>query len=205
MPFHRYTNLASAIHILSTKTITLLNPATWDDRNDAHFMAEYKRLRGAETLLALCFAEHTQTYHHWRVFANGADGVCIEFDKDRLLSTLKHPGLKHKAVDYYRINDAKKMPKVGVEDLPFIKRSPYNDEREYRVIYENAKAVEDYKDFPIDVSWIFRVTLSPWMPKALVKSVKAHLRTIDGCKKLDVFRSTLTDNEAWKSLTAHIK
>jgi hypothetical protein len=40
---HRYTNLAATIHMLCTKCITLLNPATWDDKNDAYFMAEYKR------------------------------------------------------------------------------------------------------------------------------------------------------------------
>src|SRR6516164_3658196 len=40
-----------------TKTITLSNPATWDDRNDAYFMAEYKRKVDAKTILALCFGK----------------------------------------------------------------------------------------------------------------------------------------------------
>ena len=83
--FRRYTNLAAVVHLLHAKAVTLLNPATWDDRNDAYYMAEYKRLKQAKTVLALCFAETTETYHHWRVFSHGADGVCIEFDKDRLL------------------------------------------------------------------------------------------------------------------------
>jgi hypothetical protein len=46
--FRRYTNLASALHILRDGCITLLSPETWDDRNDAYFMAEYKRLKKAK-------------------------------------------------------------------------------------------------------------------------------------------------------------
>ena len=79
--FRRYTNLAAVVHLLQAKAITLLNPATWDDTNDAYFMAEYKRLKQAKTVLALCFAETAETYHHWRVFSHGADGVCLEFNK----------------------------------------------------------------------------------------------------------------------------
>jgi hypothetical protein len=60
MPFRRYTNLAAAIHLLRKKTITLLSPATWDDRNDAFCMAEYQRILGFKTALALCFAESNE-------------------------------------------------------------------------------------------------------------------------------------------------
>jgi hypothetical protein len=54
--FRRYTNPAATIHLLRQKKITLLNPATWDDKNDAYFMAEYKRLKSAQngSGLVLC-------------------------------------------------------------------------------------------------------------------------------------------------------
>jgi hypothetical protein len=58
----RYTNLAATIHMLRSRTITLLSPGSWDDRNDAYFMAEYKRRKGLKTLLALCFANCGETY-----------------------------------------------------------------------------------------------------------------------------------------------
>ena len=80
----RYTNLASAIHMLDRKVITLLSPAYWDDRNDAYVLN--KERSTAKSVLALCFAETFETYHHWRVFASGRDGVCIEFDKQKLLT-----------------------------------------------------------------------------------------------------------------------
>src|ERR1700689_4340302 len=82
----RYTNLASTIHILKSQSIALFSPAFWDDRNDAFFLNSYKELKSAKSVLALCFAEASETYHHWRVFSHGSDGTCIEFDKDKLLS-----------------------------------------------------------------------------------------------------------------------
>jgi hypothetical protein len=85
----RYTNLAATIHLLRTKQITLLNPATWDDKNDAYFMAEYTRLNNAKAVLALCFAERSQTLSSLGVFSHGSDGVCIEFDKQKLLSAFE--------------------------------------------------------------------------------------------------------------------
>ena len=51
---------------------------------------------------------------------------------------------------------------------------------------------------------IRRITLSPWMPKALSDSVKGVLRSIEGCSKLRVFQSTLIANEVWKGLTARV-
>jgi hypothetical protein len=80
----RYTNLAATIHILKSRHISLLSPAFWDDRNDAFFMRRYKERKSAKSVLALCFAEASETYHHWRVFSHGSDGTCIEFDKGHL-------------------------------------------------------------------------------------------------------------------------
>jgi hypothetical protein len=162
--FYRYTDLAATLHMLRTRNITLLNPATWDDTNDSYFMSEYKRLKNAKSVLALCFAESEESYHHWRIFSSGGDGVRIEFDKPAL-------------------------------------RWPYGDEREFRVVYTNLSETVAAKDYPIALSSIRRITLSPWMPRTLSASVKATLRSIDGCSRLNVFQSTLVSNELWKKFT----
>ena len=47
--------------MLRTKSITLLNPATWDDKNDAYYMAEYKRLKDAATVLAFALQKATRS------------------------------------------------------------------------------------------------------------------------------------------------
>jgi hypothetical protein len=202
----RYTNLAATIHLLRTKRITLLDPATWDDKNDAYFMEEYKRYKKAGTLLALCFSETSETYHHWRVFSHGSDGVCIEFDKDNLLSAFENaPEIKTGYVDYKKINDLNGLRTMGLEQLPFLKRYPYKDEREFRVVYVDSKSAVELKNYKIEVGWIRRITLSPWMTKALASSVKETLKTIGGCSGIKISQSTLVDNEAWKKCTARVR
>lgn len=194
----RYTNLASAIHILDQKAITLLSPTLWDDRNDAYFLNQYKDRKSLKTLLALCFAETLETYHHWRVFAPGLDGVCIEFDKDRLLAAFRHAdNVLCRPVQYRQIPDVAKRP-PAVDDLPFLKRFPYRDEKEFRIIHSDQAELREYRSFPVKLHCISRITLSPWMPGPLIASVKSALHGIEGCANLKVYRSTLIDNEKWK-------
>lgn len=198
---HRYTNLASAIYVLKRRAVTLLSPALWDDRNDAYFMSQYKAQKSLQTLLALCFSEGPETYHHWRVFSHGSDGVRIEFDRTRLLAAFKGDRrVVARPVSYREIRTLKLDGASGIEDLPFLKRFPYRDEKEFRIVYRcDAEAVET-KSFPIALGAIARITLSPWMPLPLANEVRELLRAIDGCAKLKVSRSTLLENETWKRL-----
>jgi hypothetical protein len=54
---------------------------------------------GLKTVLALCFTQATEHYHHWHVFAGGSSGVCIGFDRDALLKAAhKHPEITPKEV-----------------------------------------------------------------------------------------------------------
>ncbi len=84
----RYGDLPSLIHLLTTHSITFLDPESWDDKNDSLFMRLYKENQSLDTLLALCFSQETETYHHWSVFAKGPSGVCISFKKQALLDEL---------------------------------------------------------------------------------------------------------------------
>jgi hypothetical protein len=203
--FRRYTNLAATIHLLENKCITLLNPATWDDKNDAYFMAEFKRYTRSKTVLALCFAECSQTYHHWRVFSHGSDGVCIEFDKQTLLSYIVDvPGIKYGSMNYKKINDIRKIESLNADELPFIKRQPYAHENEFRIIYTDDNHSLEHKEINADISCINRITLSPWMPSILAKSVRRNLKAIAGCSELKVYCSYLRESERWKQLTARV-
>jgi hypothetical protein len=203
--FRRYTNLAAVLHMLRTQTITLLNPATWDDKNDAYYMAEYKRLKQAQTVLALCFTESPETYHHWRVFSPGTDGVCIELDKDRLVTMWSdEKSVRMGAVDYKELQQLRDQVTIALAELPFIKRYPYRDEKEFRVIFESSDNADQFKDYRIELAWIRRITLSPWMPKTLAASVKDTLKSLPGCSSLKIYHSTLIDNEAWKGFTARV-
>lgn len=201
--FRRYTNISAAIHLLQTQRITLLNPASWDDKNDAHFMAEYKRLRGVETVLAICFAATGETYHHWRVFSHGADGVCISFDRKRLLGAFKaQAGITMGKMSYERVETVASWPELKVAQLPFLKRKPYEPEREYRVVYENKAEQIELFDLPIQLTWINTITLSPWMPPAFQLAVTTTLKAIKGCEDIEIVRSTLVGRGSWQALAA---
>lgn len=204
--FRRYTNLAATLHMLQTRKITLLNPENWDDKNDAYFMSEYKRLKNAKSVLALCFAEHPETYHHWRVFSHGNDGVCINFDKKRLLTVFQEDSdVKFGSVNYKLIRDMNGNNDLKLEQLPFIKRKPYKDEREFRILYSSYVKSEEYKHYKIDLNCMKRITLSPWISVPLYKSVKEILKGLCNDSNIKIVRSTLIGNEEWKKVTSRVQ
>lgn len=202
--FRRYTNLASTLHILQNRCLSLLSPDTWDDRNDTYFMSEYKRLKSVKTILAICIADREETYHHWQVFSRGSDGVCIEFDRDKLLAAFDAAGVTHRYVSYELITNVNTMRDVNLEILPFIKRWPYGDEREYRAVYVSAEEELPVFPVPIALAAIRRITLSPWLAPALVDPVKKTLKSLPGCGNLRIYRSTLIDNKQWQKLAGRV-
>jgi hypothetical protein len=193
----RYTDIPALVSLLTERKITLLDPASWDDKNDSRFLELYEEKEKLHSLLALCFTQADETYHHWRVFANGTAGVCVRFDRAALIKAVKQ-------VDHIRVGTVRYLTmteirdeKLDVHDLPFLKRYPFQDENEFRLIYESCDEEVGHLDVTIPLSSITRITLSPWMPKALSNNLKDLLRSIDGCSKLDIARSTLIKNEEW--------
>lgn len=197
-PLRRYTDLPALLHSLTTKSVTLLSPRLWDDSNDSVFLEQYRQRRSLKSVLALCFTEAPERYHHWKVFAPGSSGVRVEFNGSKLLAQLTdHPGIRSGAVKYKTIDEVTAHP-LPVRELPFLKRYPFRDENEYRVIYEDKEEELDAKTLTIDIDVITRVVLSPWLPKVLVPTIKSLIRGVEGCSGLHVTRTTLVDNETWK-------
>ncbi|MDB5532444.1 MAG: hypothetical protein JWO28_759 [Hyphomicrobiales bacterium] len=195
----RYTNVPALLHILQNRKLTLLSPATWDDKNDAFFMSQFKRRQKLESVLALCFAKAPETYHHWRVFTHGSDGACITFRREELVAKLScNAGIIAQSVKYKLIRELNAFS-PAVKDLPFLKRQPYKDEKEFRILYIDAKERFEAKEFDIDLTSIERVTLSPWMPKSLANAVRQTIHAIPGCDKIKVYQTTLLENDKWKS------
>jgi hypothetical protein len=199
----RYTDLPALVSLLAGKQLTLLDPRTWDDSNDSHFLSVYKERKKLKTLLALCFTQASETYHHWRIFAPGPSGVCIQFNRARLLAALRGVrGMRTGSVRYLSLPKMRRKRRLKVADLPFTKRHGFGHEHEYRFIYETRTDPLPAYSVPIPLSSISRVTLSPWMHKALLANLRASLRRIDGCAKLSIARSTLIGNDEWKELGA---
>src|SRR5271165_3347629 len=118
----RYTDLPGLIHLLQTETNTFLDPASWDDKNDAYFMELYKQHKKLSTLLAICLSMDSETYHHWRVFSNGSSGVCISFHREHLIHSLRDPSsIRYGDVRYLKIKELRANP-AAPDELPFLKR-----------------------------------------------------------------------------------
>lgn len=196
----RYTHLPAAIHLLRTQTLTLLDPSGWDDGNDVFYMEEYKRRKGLKSLLALCLSGAEESYHYWKVFAGNPAGVCIRLRQGMLLKSLRdHPDILVGEMDY-RLMTAARQKQLTLDDFPFVKRRAYVDEAEVRLVWgSDAKARNAYS-VPISAGCIGRITLSPWLPKALVGSTRDLLCGIQGCSHIEVVRSTIVASEEWKNI-----
>lgn len=193
----RYTNLPAVIRMLKTSTITFLNPATWDDKNDSYFMELYKDSGKLKSVLAICFSQESETYHHWRVFADGPSGVCVAFKKQELIDSVqRRKGVSVGEVEYVRIKELDEHWRT-TEALPFLKRAPFGPECEFRFVYTSKRTEYNFLDVDIKLSTIERIYLSPWMPKAVAESVKEVLYSIAGGAGFRVSRSTLIQNDTW--------
>ncbi|MBP2486297.1 hypothetical protein JOH50_002024 [Rhizobium leguminosarum] len=198
--FRRFTNLAATIHLLRMNQITLLPPDSWDDQNDRHFMDVYKKRKTLKTLTAICLSQAPETYHHWRVFSPNSDGVCLLLNRDKLLQAFNgYPGVRHKAVHYEEIS---RLPDLhpAIDDLPFIKRYPYEPESEYRIICESSTRKDLASSFDLLPGTVEAVILSPWMPKPLVNSVRGALRMINSTGRTAIYASTLISNSDWQKV-----
>lgn len=195
----RYTDLPALLSLLQSKHLSLLSPSSWDDRNDRNFMSAYAKAYALKSVVALCFCGRAQTYHHWKVFAPGAAGVCIEFNTETLLSSVPADGCyEHGCVRYRTISELDREKKNPC-NLPFLKRSAFKDEREYRIIFRSKEQDIQIKDLQISLHAIRGILINPWMPTPLFEAVKKSICQVDGCEQIPVSKSSLIDHEKWRN------
>jgi hypothetical protein len=196
----RYTNLPALIYLLKERKITLLDPKSWDDSNDFHYLDLYRGKKKLKSVLALCFTQTDERYHHWRVFAGGSGGVCIRFRREELVKAVtQQSGLRTGPVKYLKLDEIRNL-QLAIEDLPFLKRYAFGHEREFRMIYESKAHKVSNLDIAIPLSCISKITLSPWLHADLFPHVKTMLRSIEECGSLSIVKSTLIGNAEWKRL-----
>lgn len=195
----RYTDLPNLLYLLINSKLTLLDPSAWEDKNDIYFLLKYKELKKLQTLLALCFTTKAETFHHWKVFAGHSGGICIRFKKEKLLNSLTNTKITTGPVNYRLMRNLQSDPPL-LADLPFIKRKQYEDESEYRIIYEDRNKTNYVKSFAINLNCIERITLSPWLPLALSDTIKSTIRQIPGCSSIEIIRTGVVENMQWKRI-----
>lgn len=198
--FRRYTTLPYLLDMLHHKRLTLLDPARWEDKNDAYFLKIYKEKMGYASVLALCFAEAPEAYHHWKIYSGNPSGVCIEFFKGRLLSHFDpKKGFIHAGIQYKTINKLRENT-LHTGEMPFIKRYAYKGEEEYRVIFQSKDEKVSVKQILINLDTISKITVSPWIDSTSYKSIKLTINKIKDCEHIKVQKSTITENNEWKRI-----
>ena len=201
----RYTHLPALIQMLRSKSLTLLDPSSWDDSNDTFYLSEYKRRKNLKSVLAVCLSEADESYHHWKIFAGHPAGVCILLRQGILKKCIEAvPGTIFSSIDYKKMTVARKKT-LTVDDFPFVKRYGYIDEEEVRVLWQSFDEELPSLEIPIPISCIARITLSPWLPKSLFKSTQSILKEIEGCSHIQITRSTIVGNEEWKNIAKNTK
>ena len=195
---NRYTSLPIVLDMLLNRRINLLSPESWEDRNDAYYLEKYKKEKELQTILAICFSSVPETFHAWRIFASGLSGVCVEFDRERLLHAIpQEQGFNSSDMDYHFVDEVEsKRPEP--KQWPFLKRKPFKDECEFRIIYESKTELLSIKHIAIDLSCVRKITLSPWLSEPTAKSVSSIINSILGCGGLCVNPSSLIENSRWK-------
>ncbi len=192
---NRYTTLPYLLDYLQKEKLVLLDPESWDDKNDTELIKAYKEKANISKLFALCFSFKSETIHHWKSFANGASGCCIEFDAEKLLKIFdSNTKFRHGEINYHLINEAKRTS-IPIRDIPFCKRKPYEPEGEYRVIWEGKD--KDFVEIDIPLKAVRRITFSQQMQEPVFESVKAFLTNYFPVLAGKIIRSTVYENKRW--------
>ena len=195
---NRYTTLPFLLDLLRRRKIVLLDPSTWEDKNDVEAIDEYKRKKHLK-LFAVCFCAGDETIHHWRTYAEGVWGCCIEFDKDRLLASFSgKKGSRFQDVTYKKVIDLEnelKNNEIILEDFPFIKRYPYRFENEFRIIWEGNTS-QDSIEVGINLNSITKITISQKMPQSMRPTIE-ELLCSQVKKPPRINFSTLYRNRRW--------
>lgn len=196
----RYTTLSSAIDTLINRKLVLLSPSKWDDTNDISFMELYRAHKRVGSVLALCCTMSIETYHHWRVFTQGMEGVCLEFDRQQLTRALNAvPGIETGAMDYLNVRDLEALTPADAHRLPFLKRKGYRDEREWRILISCDDDAKQTFDVPVDPSSLVRIIFNPWLPPPLAENLRTLIRGLPDCSHVKIESSRLTNSERWKA------
>lgn len=193
---NRFTTLPFLLDMLNRKKLTLLNPNYWEDYNDRETMDTYRKKIKAESIYALCLTHKNETIHHWNAFADGTSGCCIEFSPTRLIEILDKENISHKKTEYIRIKDLPNL-EITTEQLPYVKRYPFEPENEYRIIAASKEKQKSIFEIDINIEIIRRVTLSNKMPENVFESNKKILLQIAPQLKGKIYHSTLYGNNNW--------
>lgn len=199
--FRRYTDVLSLLDMIQNERLSLLSPSLWYDQNDSFGLDLYSKRLGKGSVYALCLASSVETAHHWQIFSGHSHGLCIQLDREGLISHLDGlpDRLLHGPVEYLNLTQVRALKPIPTDRLPFLKRETFKAENEYRVIaWQDDFFATDSYTIPLPLSLIHRVTFAPAMPRQLAETLKAVICAKPGCEKIPFALSRLNNNESWR-------
>lgn len=193
---NRFTTLPVLLDLLKRRKLVLLDPSSWEDKNDSGLMLAYKERKEIEGLCALCFSHNDETIHHWRTFADGISGCCIEFDA--LALQLEFDGIPRVRYGYVKYRKMRELRDATIDEdeIPFTKRWPYRCEEEFRVIWEGPEH-RPFFEIPVDLQTINKITINQRMPDQVYETIREYLRQAFKNPDQRISRSTLYENKTW--------
>ncbi len=195
---NRYTTLPILLHLLRSSKLVLLDPSTWEDRNDSQIILEYKKRKRIPNLFAVCFSFGNETIHNWIAYASGIAGCCIQFDEQKLLNSFQNiKQIRWGEINYKTIRQIKENT-IKPDQIPFTKRYPYRVEKEFRIIWE-GKTKHTSIEVQIDLNCIEKITISQSMPDNVYEIIAELLRDELKKPKLQINKSTVFENNIWIS------
>lgn len=201
----RYTDISILIDMLVNKRVAVIGYGSWIDANDRRSMSVWQSTLNYGFVGALCLTEASETFHHWQTFASGQSGVCVVFDKTKLVEMFKRHGLFGSdghfltgPMEYVSMRDIGNIDASDIHKLPFLKRIGFRDEREFRVVGYLVENGISAMYVPLNFDAIREVIFSPFMHPAIAKSCKAAIRSIRGNYNFKIYQSRLTDNHTWQ-------
>jgi hypothetical protein len=215
---NKFTRLSTALDILKNQRIILSNPFKWEDKNDTNCLKKYKDKIGLKTVLASCFVDGRERYHHWKIYANGSAkniGVCIEFDKEKFIQAVtsakellikKDPkkyielgNIKYRWVHKFKEEVNNNLATI-VMKLPFRKRGTYGPDNEFRIIYGDFEEKLRFYSITIPRGIIRKITLSPKAKKEDEMKLVNIKNDLPDCHSLLINYSGMLDHEKWKKV-----
>jgi hypothetical protein len=193
MILNRFTTIERMLEIIQSETLPMSDPIYWEDKNDSNILEIYKNKRGLKSLFATCFTKGTETIYHWGAFAIKSEACCIQIAGDELIATYSvKSGFTAQEVSYVRLNEMKRIV-TSQDQLPFVKRYPYRNEEEFRIIFESKKS-HNRPALILPRSLINKITINQHLSKEIYNLLNEK---IERDWNITVNRSTVIKNDQW--------
>jgi hypothetical protein len=193
----KYTKLEFLEKTLEKRCLHLGDPATWPDKNDGELIKIYSETSGFQKTRSACLTMAPDRYHFWALFGEQHKGVCLWFDRRKLVADIVNDkSLISGRIRYLR---PQQLSCIKLNELPFAKRVQYHDEQEFRILRDFRATERDSDGFHFSSSSLVRIYLNPWLKGEDQKRIRAQTEEIvqKFCPHVSVHQSKMLEYDRW--------